>query len=61
MSAKLARLYVTVPLTSVEQPCTAACGCEVWIDTSDDGGACGNPLTKLVHDQEVSDNDEESD
>lgn len=44
-----------------EQPCTAACGCEAWTDTSDGDGACGNPLTYQVYDQKVSDDDDESD
>ena len=40
-----------------EQPCTSACGCEAWTDTSDDAGACGNPLTYLVY-QDTTDDDD---
>lgn len=43
-----------------EQPCTSACGCDAWTDTSDVAGACGNPLTHLVY-QDVTDDEDESD
>ena len=30
-----------------EQPCTVAAGCEARVNTDDEDGACGNPLTYI--------------
>lgn len=42
-----------------DQPCTVACGCEAWVNTNDEDGACGNPLTYIVYCREEHDQDDD--